>query len=80
MDKSYGEKKRRYIRKDGKQSKKDEFKSFTSPCKIGRNYSRSYINGNIRNMNKIIEFTYPITDNHTYYWWDNTPKKPKIYC
>jgi len=82
MDKSRGERKRKYIRKNKNNKKKDGFSPQKSPYsakKRVRTYVTSYMKQINYNEEIISEFIYPRKPAKTYTWWDVRPGQPKFF-
>ena len=82
MEKLRGERKRKYIRKNKNNKKKDGFsrqKSISSINKPLRNFVTSYINQKNYDIELLSEFIYPRKPVKTYtLWWDIKPSKPRL--
>ena len=79
MDKSFGERKYKYIHKNKSNKKPQRFhdiRNKTPLHKPVRNYVKSYINHNKYNLEN---FIFPLLSPNTYTWWDGTPWKPKVF-
>jgi hypothetical protein len=82
MDKSRGERKRQYIRKNKNNSKKDGFSSQKSLCSANkplRNFVTSYMKQTNYDGEILSEFVYPKKPAKTYTWWDVRPRQPRFY-
>ena len=82
MDKSRGERKRKYIRKNKNNKKKDGFSPQKSTCsakKRIRTYVTSYMKQINYNKEIMSEFIYPRKPAKTYTWWDVRPGQPKFF-
>ncbi len=80
MDKSYGEKNLKYIKKD--KVKKQKYANHRNKCslhKSKRNYVNSRLNCILNNQEVLDEFIYPSNPPNTYTWWDCAPSKPKVF-
>ena len=81
MEKSRGELKRKYIRKNNNK-KKDGYSPLKSPCsatKSMRTYDTSYMKQINYNREILSEFIYPKKPAKTYTWWDVKPGQPKFF-
>ena len=81
MDKTFGEKKYKYINKNkfNKKQKYSNHRNKSSLHKPVRNYVKSYINHNKYNLENLENFIFPLISPNTYTWWDVTPWKPKVF-
>lgn len=82
MEKSRGERKRQYIRKNKNNKKKDGFSPQKSPCSANkpvRIFVTSYMRQTNYDRNILSEFTYPRKPAKTYTWWDVRPGQPKFF-
>ena len=73
MDKTFGEKKYKYIHKN--KLKYSDHRNKTQLHKPLRNYVNSYIN---HNKHDLEDFIFPSLSPNTYNWWDCKPLKPKV--
>ena len=81
MNKSYNIRKRKYIKRDGKQ-RKSCYDYIHSKCPLQkpvRTYVKSYLNKYIKDRDIIENFIYPLKLNNTYTWYDGIIFKPKVY-
>ncbi len=80
MDKTFGEKKYKYINKNkfNKKQKYSNHRNKSSLHKPVRNYVHSFINHNIHNKQILEDFIFPSKSSNTYTWWDCKPLKPKV--
>ena len=82
MDKSFGERKRKYLHKKKFNQKKKKYHDHRNKAprhKQTRNYVNSYINHNIYNRELLDEFFFPPLRPNSYTWWDVTPDKSKVF-
>ena len=82
MDKSRGEIKRKYIKKNKNNRKKNGFspqKSSCSATKSMRNYVKSYMKQTKYDTEILSEFIHPKKPAKTYTWWDIKPGQPKFF-
>ena len=82
MDKSQGERKRKYLRKNKNNKKKDGFshqRSLSSIHKPVRTFVTSYMKQTKYDAEILSEFIYPKKSSRTYTWWDVIPGKPRFY-
>ena len=82
MDKSRGERKRKYIRKNKNNKKKDGFSPQKSPCpakKRVRTYVTSYMKQTNYDREILSDFIYPKKPAKTYTSWDVRPGQPKFF-
>ena len=82
MDKSQGERKRKYIRKNKNNKKKDGFSPQKSPCpakKRVRTYVTSYMKQTNYDREILSDFIYPKKPARTYTCWDDRPGQPKFF-
>ena len=80
MDKTFGEKKYKYISKN-KFNKKQKYSNHRNKAplhKPARNYVNSYINHNKYNLENLKNFLFPSISPNTYNRWDCKPLKPKV--
>ena len=76
MDKTFGEKKYKYIHKNKLNKQKySDHRNKTQLHKPLRNYVNSYIN---HNKHDLEDFICPSLSPNTYNWWDCKPLKPKV--
>ena len=76
MDKTFGEKKYKYIHKNKLNKQKySDHRNKTPLHKPLRNYVNSYIN---HNNHYLEDFIFPSLSPNTYNWWDCKPLKPKV--
>ena len=81
MDKTRGEIKRKYIRKNKNNKKKDGFSPQKSHCptkKRVRTYVTSYMKQTNYDREILSDFIYPKKPSRTYTWWDVRPGQPKF--
>jgi hypothetical protein len=81
MDKTFGEKKYKYIHKNKFNKKKQKYSNHRNKVSLHkpvRNYVNSYINHNINNKQNLEDFIFPSKSPNTYTWWDCKPLKPKV--
>lgn len=81
MEKTFGEKKYKYINKNKFNKKKQKYSNHRNKASLHkpvRNYVNSYINHNINNKQNLEEFILPSSSPNTYTWWDCKPCKPKV--
>ena len=81
MDKTFGEKKYKYIRKNKFNKKKQKYsdhRNKTPLHKPARNYVNSYIKHNKYNKHNLEDFMFPSISPNTYNRWDCNPLKPKV--
>ena len=82
MDKSQGERKRKYMRKNKSNRKKDGFSPQKSPCsakKPIRTFVTSYMKQKKYDEEILSEFIHPRKPAKTYTWWDVKPGQPKFF-
>lgn len=76
MDKTFGEKKYKYIHKNKLNKQKySDHRNKTQLHKLLRNYVNSYIN---HNKHDLEDFIFPSLSPNTYNRWDCKPLKPKV--
>jgi len=83
MDKSFGERKYKYIHKNKSNKKSQRFHDIRNKVPLHkpiRNYVKSYINHNKYNLENLENFIFPLLTPNTYTWWDCKPSKPKVLC
>ena len=82
MDKSRGERKRKYIRKNKKNKKKDGFSPKKVPVRQKKRI-RTYVTSYMKQINYdreiLSDFIYPKKPARTYTWWDVRPGQPKFF-
>jgi hypothetical protein len=82
MDKTFGEKKYKYIHKNKFNKKKQKYSNHHSKASLNkpvRNYIKSYINHNFNNIENLENFILPLKMVNTNNWWDCEPPKPKVF-
>lgn len=82
MDKTFGERKYKYIHKNKSNKKPQRYhdiRNKTPLHKPVRNYVKSYINHNKYNLENLENFIFPLKSPNTYTWWDGLPWKPKVF-
>jgi hypothetical protein len=82
MDKSYGENKRKFLHKNKfnkKKQKYHDFRDLSSRHSCARCYTKSYLNSNKHDVDKLYEFNYPLLSGKSYAWWDDKTRKPKVF-
>lgn len=82
MNKSQGERKRKYLRKNKNNKKKDGFssqRSLSSIHKPVRTFVKSYMKQTNYDAEILSEFFYPKKPAKTYTWWDVRPGQPKYF-
>ena len=82
MDKTFGERKYKYIRKNKSNKKQQIFHDIRNKAplhKPARNYVKSYINHNKYNLENLEYFSFPLISRNTYTWWDGIAWKPKVF-
>jgi hypothetical protein len=82
MEKSRGERKRKYLRKNKNNRKKDGFSPQKNPCsahKSMRMFVKSYMKQTNYDHEILSEFFYPKKPAKTYTWWDVRPGQPKYF-
>ena len=82
MDKTFGEKKYKYIHKNKSNKKKQKYSNHHSKASLNkpvRNYIKSYINHNFNNIENLENFILPSKRSNTKNWWDCKPLKPKVF-
>ena len=80
MDKSLGEKKRKYINKNKKEKEKYSHHRNKEPLhKPVRNYVNSYLIYISNNKELLDDFCFPLYSSDTYTFWDCKPYKPKVF-
>ena len=83
MEKSRGERKRKYLRKNKNNRKKDGYsrqKSLCSANKPLRTFVTSYMKQTNYDAEILSEFIYPKKPAKTYTpWWDVRPGQPKFF-
>ena len=79
MDKTFGEKKYKYIHKNKLNKQKySVHRNKTQLHKPLRNYVNSYINHNKHDLEDLKNFIFPSLSPNTYNRWDCKPLKPKV--
>ena len=82
MDKTFGEKKIKYINKNKFNKKKQKYSDHRNKepkHRVVRHYVKSHINHIFNNKELLNNFIFPSISSNSYTWSDCKPYKPKVY-